>query len=75
MKPLLFQLTADEPQLQISTIKTKYLASPHFADIVNVYAELTAPKTCDIRLSQALIGVDFSICLISNESLSKTGRI
>ena len=45
------------------------------ADTVNIYAELTAPKTCDIRLLQALIGVDFSICLISKELLSKTGRI
>jgi len=35
------QLTADEPQLQISTIKTKYLAPSHFADNVNIYAELT----------------------------------
>jgi len=38
------QLIADEPQLQISSIKTKYLMPSYFADIVNIYAELTDPQ-------------------------------
>jgi len=30
------QLISTEPKLQISTLKTKYLATSHFADIVNI---------------------------------------
>jgi len=35
------QLIATEHKLQISPAKTKYLATFHFADIVNIYVEMT----------------------------------
>ena len=42
---MLLQLIADEPQLQILTIKTKYLASLYFPDIVNKSGRTVFEKT------------------------------
>ena len=42
---MFFQLIATHPKLQIPIVKTKYLASLHFADIVNVSPKSNHSKT------------------------------
>jgi hypothetical protein len=54
----ILQLIANEPQLQISTTKTKYLAPFHFADIVNISVYINFENCLDISLQSQLRGVN-----------------